>query len=114
MLVEDDDTVKAIVLGDVRGGNGVFAPDTPEGVCRCPFIRSAERVFDGLLYLALQVYAHPGVRGARGPQLVKEGTLQGNAVRHLDHPLLPHGVYGAEGTLDPVVHSFRRDQKTSR
>ena len=79
MVVEDNEAMEAIVLGDVRGckSNG-----NPGRGRRRPLVSAlqkahAERVALVLLDLALQVEAEPlGHQGARGAQLVKEGAFQ--------------------------------------
>src|SRR5215210_1072750 len=107
MVVEDDDAVEAVVLGDVRGGGRVFALDAAEHVGRGAVVRVAEGVAFGGGDLAFEVEADAGVEGARGAQLVEEGALQGDAVRDLHYTLGGYAVDRAEGLLDPGVHGLR-------
>ncbi len=62
MVVEDDEAVEAVVLGDVRGRYRVGAPDAAEDVLGCHLLGCAERVPTGLLDLTAQ-----GVRPAAAP-----------------------------------------------
>src|SRR5215216_2302152 len=52
VVVEDDDAVEAVVLGDVRGGDRVLAPHPPEDVRGGAVLGVAERIADRGLYLA--------------------------------------------------------------
>src|SRR5215210_3066993 len=114
MVVEDHDAVEAVVLGDVRGGGRMFAPDAAEDVGGGTGFGAAERVAAGRLYLALQIEVHAGVQGTGGAEFVKERAFEGDTVRHLDDALLPDGIDGAEGRLDPGSHLPRRVQPPRR
>jgi hypothetical protein len=114
VVVEDDDAVEGVVLGDVGGGYRVLAFDAAEDVGWGSFLRAAERVPGGGLYLALEVEAHAGVERAGGAQAVEEGASERDAVSDLHDALLPHGVHRAEGTLDPGVHCLRRLEAAGR
>ena len=71
-VVEDRDAVEAVVLGDVRGGGRMFAPNAAEDVGGGAGFGVAERVAAGRLYLALQVEVHAGVQGTGCPEFVEE------------------------------------------
>jgi hypothetical protein len=114
VVVEDDDAVEPVVLGDVGGRGGVLAPDAAEDVGRGPLFGSAERVALGGGYLLVEVEANAGVERAGGAQTVEEGALQGDPVGDLDDALLGDGVDGAEGLLDPGPHPLRRDEAAGR
>jgi hypothetical protein len=114
VVVEDHDAVEAVILGDVRGGGRMFAPDAAEDVGGGAGFGVAERVAVGRLYVALQVEVHAGVQGTGGPELDKEGAFEGDTVRHLDDALFSDGIDGAEGCLDPGLHLLRRVQAPRR
>jgi hypothetical protein len=55
VVVEDDNAVEAIVLGDVRGGSRMLAFDTAEDVGWRAFLRVAEWVSFRRCYLTVEV-----------------------------------------------------------
>ena len=114
VVVEDDDAVEAVVLGDVRGRGRVVAFHAAEDVGRRAFLRVAERVALGGGYLAVEVEADPGVERAGGAQFVEERAFQGDAVRDLHDALGGDVVHRAEGLLDPGVHSLGRVEASRR
>src|SRR5918994_789495 len=66
VVVEDNEAMEAIVLGDVRGRSRMETPDAAEDVRWCPLLRRAERVPLGALDLTLQVRRSLlGIKGAR-------------------------------------------------
>jgi hypothetical protein len=104
VVVEDDDAVEAVVLGNVRGRGRVLAFDAAEDVGRRAVFRMAERVAFCCGYLAVEVQADARVERAGGAQFVEERAFQGDAVRDLHDALGGDAVHGAEGLLDPGVH----------
>src|SRR5215212_9660122 len=114
VVVEDDDTVEAVVLGDVRGRGRVLAFHAAEDVRRGAVLRVAERVAFGRGYLAVEVEADAGIEWAGGAQPVEERAFQGDAVGDLHDALSGDVVYRAEGLLDPGVHGLRRVETSRR
>src|SRR5215212_2129062 len=64
VVVEDDNAVEAVVLGDVRGRGRVLAFHAAEDIRRRAVPRVTERVAFGSRYLAVEVEADAGVKGA--------------------------------------------------
>src|SRR5919112_499419 len=111
VIVEDDEAMETIVLGDVRGSSRMGTPDAAEDVRWCSLFRCAERVPLGALDLTLQVgHGLLVIKGARGAQLVKEGAFKGHTVGDPYYPLLLYGADRAEGLLHPADHLLRHHE----
>src|SRR5690606_18156948 len=108
--VEDDYTVEGIVLGYVRGGDGMRPPHAPEDVLRGAFLGLAERVACGAGALCFQVRVPTGVERAGGPQAVEEGPFQRDSVGRPHDALLFDLLYRPECLPDPRSHATGDDE----
>src|SRR5215212_2508360 len=107
VVVEDDDAVEAVVLGDVRGRGRVLAFHAAEDVRGGALLGVAKWVPLGSRYLAVEVEADTGVERAGSAKLVEERAFEGDAVRDLYDALGSDLVNRAEGLLDPGAHGLR-------
>src|SRR5215208_846253 len=112
VVIEDDEAMEAIVLGDVRGRSRMGTPDAAEDVRWCPLLRRAERVPLGALDLTLQVRRGlRGIKGARGAQLVKEGAFEGHTVGDPYYPP-PRESLAAGAQAAPSASCRRRPHRS--
>src|SRR5829696_5645063 len=107
VVVEDDDAVEAVVLGDVRGRGRVLALHAAEDVRGGALLGVAKWVPLGSRYLAVELEADTGVERAGSAKLVEERAFEGDAVRDLYDALGSDLVNRAEGLLDPGAHGLR-------
>src|SRR5919107_689543 len=114
VVVEDDDAVEAIVLGDVRGRGRMLALHAAEHVRRGAAFRVAERIAFRRGYLAVEVQADAGVERTGGAQPIEERAFERDTVRYLHDALGGDVVHRAEGFLDPGVHRLRRMEASRR
>ena len=109
VLLEDDEGVEAVELGDVGAGDAVRALDAAEDVGGRLDERLRERVFAAGGELGLERGLVDERVRATGAQRVEEGAAAGDEVGDADDPLGEGRFDGAEVALDPGPHGIGRD-----
>ena len=109
-LLEDDEGVPAVELGDVAGGDAVAPLHPPEGVLRRALEGRGQRVMVAAGQLGLQVQAGGRPVGPVRTEPVEEDPLEGDQVGHLDDLLDQGRLYPPEVLLDPGQHGVRGHQ----
>src|SRR6184192_1060913 len=108
MLVEHQNAVVAVVLGDVRSGEPMFPTDATERVGRRSGLRMAEGIVPGPLDRLAELVGALHFDRTASAEIVEECALQHHQVGDPNDLLRCHGVDGPELLGDPLAHLGRR------